>query len=49
MGKRLGAKARTDCLMRGWIKEGTVEAATEEEIAAEAHKFHMEVGMYHEE
>jgi len=44
MGKRLRAKARTDCLMCGWIKEGVVEAATEEDIAAEAHRFHKEHG-----
>jgi uncharacterized Fe-S cluster-containing MiaB family protein len=49
MEKRLRVNVRTDCLMCGWIKEGTVEAATEEEIAAEAHKFHIEVGMYYEE
>jgi hypothetical protein len=49
MEKRLRVKVRTDCLMCGWIKEGTVEAATEEEIAAEARKFHIEVGMYYEE
>jgi len=45
--KRLKAKVRTDCLMCGWIKEGEVQGATEEEIAEEAHKFHKDCAATH--
>jgi hypothetical protein len=42
MEKRARCQVRAECLQCGWVKEGVIEAATEEDLASEAHKFFKE-------
>lgn len=42
MEKGMRCQVRADCLQCGWVKEGTIEATTEEGLVEEAHKFFKE-------
>lgn len=39
MEKRASCQVKAECLHCGWVKEGVIEATSEEALASEAHRF----------